>query len=77
MTEVPKAYFTTVKNVNGLDMEYYSNLLQITERNNGMIFDLDTTPIQEVDVIENIDQLQPLDTMVNTGFIMSSSRTGN
>ena len=28
--------------------------MQITERNNGMIFDLDS--MQEVDFIENIDQ---------------------
>jgi len=57
-------------------MKYYSNLLQITERNNGMIYDLQTTPVQEVDSIENIDQLLPPDEMVNTGFIMSSSKTG-
>ena len=36
-------------------MTYYSNLLQNTERNNGMIFDLDS--MDEVDSIENIDQL--------------------
>ena len=45
MTEVPKAYFTTAKLNEGLDVTYYDNLIQITERGNGMIFDLDTTPI--------------------------------
>ena len=53
MTEVPKAYFTTMKSISGLDMTYYSNLLQITERSNGMIFDLDS--MQEVNSVENID----------------------
>ena len=27
MTEVPKAYFTTIKSITGLDMTFYSNLL--------------------------------------------------
>lgn len=55
MTELPKAYFTTQKSINGLAMTYYSNLLQITERNNGIIFDLDS--MEEVESIENIDEL--------------------
>ena len=52
-------------------MQFYSNLLQITARNNGMIYDLDS--MQEVNAIENIDQLQDPDSMVNSGFIMSTS----
>mmetsp|Transcript_42077 Transcript_42077/g.55430 ORF Transcript_42077/g.55430 Transcript_42077/m.55430 type:complete len:159 (-) Transcript_42077:2279-2755(-) len=73
MTEVPKAYFTTLKSITNMNMTFYSNLLQITERNNAMIFDLDS--MQEVNSIENIDQLQNPDKMVNTGFIMSSSKS--
>ena len=42
MTEVPKAYFTTLKSTSGSKMEFYDNLIQITERGNGMIFDLDS-----------------------------------
>ena len=45
LTEVPKAYFSMTKSINGHKIDYYDNLLQITERNYGMIFDLDTTPI--------------------------------
>ena len=54
-------------------MEFYDNLLQVTICNNGMVFDLDSTPIKEVDSIEGIDQLMKPDTYVNTGFIMSIS----
>ena len=42
------------------------------ERNHGMIFDLDS--MKEVQAIENIDQMQDPDDMVNTGFIMSTSK---
>ena len=55
MTEVPKAYFTTLKSRKGLELFFYNNLLQITESNHGMIFDLDS--MKEVHAIENIDQL--------------------
>lgn len=74
MTEVPKAYFTTIKERNGFDFKYYNNLLQITVRSNGTIYDLDSDPFEEVDIIENIDQFQDTDSMVNTGFIMSTSK---
>ena len=54
MTEVPKAYYTTLKNREGLKLHFYDNLLQVTERNHGMIFDLDE--LQELGAaIENID----------------------
>ena len=53
-------------------MTFFSNLLQVTERSNGIIFDLDS--LDEIGAIENLDQLQNPDKMVNTGFIMSSSR---
>lgn len=75
MTEVPKAYFTTIKNRNGKKFSFYSNLIQITIRSHGMIFDLDSSPIKEIDNIENIDMLQNPNEMVNTGFIMSTSTT--
>ena len=55
-----------------LQLGFYNSLLQITERNNGMVFDLDT--LEEVDYIENIDQMQEPDAMINTGFIMFTSR---
>ena len=55
MTEVPKAYFTTIKDRNGLDLSFFNNLLQITVRADGMIFDLDSDPIREVNSVENID----------------------
>ena len=45
-------------------------------RSNGTIYDLDTDPFEEVDIIENIDQFQDTDSMVNTGFIMSTSKDG-
>lgn len=54
-------------------MSFYDNLLQVTINTNGMIFDLDTNPIREVDSIEHIDTLMKPDTFVNTGFIMSIS----
>lgn len=54
-------------------MQFYDNLLQVTIGANGMIFDLDSSPIAEVDSIENIDQLINPDAFVNTGFIMSMS----
>lgn len=39
-----------------------------------MIFDLEPATIAEVDAIENIDQMQSPDEMVNTGFIISTSK---
>ena len=54
MTEVPKAYYTTLRSRTGLKLTFYDNLLQITERNHGMIFDLDS--MREVHAIEYIDQ---------------------
>jgi hypothetical protein len=41
-----------------------------------MIFDLDSTPIKEVESIENIDSFTIPNTTVNTGFIMSTSKDG-
>ena len=73
MTEVPKAYFTTIKERNGKRLTFYSNLIQVTVESHGMIFDLDSDPIKEIDTIENIDMLINPDEMVNTGFIMSTS----
>ena len=73
MTEVPKAYFSTIARRSGFKIEFFNNLLQITIRNHGMLFNLDTQPIEEVDSIEDIDQLQRTDAMLNTGFIMSAS----
>ena len=55
LSEVPKSYFTTIKKRIGKHMEFYSNLLQITVRGNGMIFDLDSYPISEVLTMEAID----------------------
>ena len=53
MTEVPKAYFTTIKSRDGLKMTFYDNLLQITERNHGVIYDLES--MKEINSIEQID----------------------
>ena len=39
----------------------------------GIIYDLDGSPISEVTSIESIDTLQDVDSLINTGFIMSSS----
>lgn len=55
-------------------MEFYNSLLQITVRSHGIIFDLESKNIREVDSIESIDQLQNPDAIVNTGFIMSASQ---
>lgn len=76
LTEVPKAYFTTIKaRKTGKQREFYNNLLQVTIGTNGMIYDLDSLipHPKEVDSIEGIDQLMRPDTYVNTGFIMSIS----
>lgn len=40
-----------------------------------MIFDLDSFPIKEVESIENIDSFMDPNTTINTGFIMSTSKT--
>ena len=40
-----------------------------------MIYDLDSTPIKEVESIENIDTFTDPNTTLNTGFIMSTSKT--
>lgn len=73
MTEVPKAYFTSIEKRVGKSMTFYNNLLQVTIMGNGIIYNLDADPISEVTSIENIDTLQDTDSLVNTGFIMSSS----
>ena len=53
MTEVPKGYFKTIKNRKGKQLDFFDNLLQVTVRSHGIIFDLDT--VKEVEAIENID----------------------
>ena len=45
----------------------------MTVGTNGIVFDLDSSPIKEVDSIENIDQLSQPDSCINSGFIMSIS----
>ena len=53
LTEVPKAYFSTQKSISASKMTFFSNLLQVTERSNGIIFDLDS--LDEIGAIENLD----------------------
>ena len=53
MTEVPKGYFTTIKSRIKEGMLFYNNILQVTVRSHGMIYDLDS--LREVDSIESID----------------------
>ena len=55
MTEVPKLYFTTIKNRRKRDLEFYDSLLQITVRSHGIIFDLQSPTMKEVHSIESID----------------------
>ena len=45
MTEIPKAFFTNIKERDELDFTVYSNLLQVTIRSHAMIYDLDSEPI--------------------------------
>ena len=71
MTEVPKAYFKTIKSRERSGIDFYKNILQVTVRCNATIYDLDS--MIEVDSIESIDMLQDPDASINTGFIMSSS----
>ena len=52
MTYVPKGNFTSIKDRIGRKLQFFDNLLQITVRSHGMIFDLDS--FKEVDSIENI-----------------------
>lgn len=54
LTEVPKAYFTTIKSREMEGMKFFNNVLQVTVRCNGMIYDLDS--LMEVDSLESIDQ---------------------
>ena len=75
MTEVPKLYFTTIKERSGHKLSFYDSLLQITVRSNGIIYDLDSKPFREVDSIESIDQIQNTDSIINSGFIMSTSQS--
>lgn len=57
MTEVPKLYFTTIKERQKNDLEFYNSLLQVTVRSHGIVFDLDSKNMNEVHSIESIDQL--------------------
>ena len=45
MTEIPKAFFTNIKERDELDFTVYSNLLQVTIRSHAMIYDLDSESI--------------------------------
>ena len=54
-------------------MEFRSNLLQITIGTNGIIYDLDLSPIEEVHLLENIDTLAKPEKFCNTGCINSYS----
>ena len=56
MTEVPKAYFTTIQGRIGQKLKFYSNLLQVTIRLNGMIYDLDEV-LNQLYQISDIDQV--------------------
>ena len=72
LCEVPKSYSSNIKSRSADNkIEFYDNLLQVTIGTNGMIFDLDSSPIKEVESIENIDALMQPDTFVNTGFVMA------
>ena len=53
MTEVPKGYFTSIKSRIKEGMQFYNNILQVTVRSHGMIYDLYS--LREVDSIESID----------------------
>ena len=70
--EVPKTSHLTRKSMEGIHLSFYDNLLQISERWNGMVYDLDS--MKEVYSIENIDQLQDPDKIVHPGFIISTSK---
>ena len=72
MTEVPKAYFTTIQGRIGHRLKFYSNLLQVTIRLDGMIYDLDEV-LNQLYQISDIDRIQDPNVMVNSGFIMSIS----
>ena len=75
-TEVPKAFFTTIKSRDQMGMmQFHDNLLQITIGSHGIHFDLDTNPIKEARTIENIDQFINPEEFVNTGFIMQVAFT--
>ena len=75
MTEVPRSYCTTIKPSEGTEgISFYKDLLQITARSNAIHLNLDEETPDEVAQIENIDQLQDPDKVINTGFIMSSSK---
>ena len=45
MNEIPRAFFTCIKERDELDFTVYSNLLQVTVRSHAMIYDLDSEPI--------------------------------
>ena len=78
MTEVPKAYYTTIKPGKGKEkIEFYDNLLQITVRSTAIHLALDNEIPDEISYIEHIEQLQDPDKAVNSGFIMSSSKDGS
>ena len=56
MTEVPKAFYTTIKPGKGKEkIEFYHNLLQITVRSTAIHLALDDEIPDEISFIENID----------------------
>ena len=59
------------------DDRYYNNALQITIRNQAIIYDLDegSTDNQDIEVnyLENIEQLLDPEKFVNTGFVTATS----
>ena len=58
MTEVPKAYYTTIKPGKGKEkIEFYDNLLQITVRSTAIHLALDNEIPDEISYIEHIEQL--------------------
>jgi hypothetical protein len=76
MHHVPRSSHWHIKSrIQGCkEMSYYENLLQISFRNQAVIYDLDhPDSCEEVEFIYNTDQFVDLDNYVNTGFTQSVS----
>ena len=74
MTELPKAYFKTIKDKKDNKIEFYQDVLQITVRANAILISLDSTNPSEISYIDSLDQIQDPEKSVNSGFMLSSSK---
>ena len=68
---IPSHSFLTIKRRGpGIESKYYANLLQVTNKNEALVYDLDSADEvpKEINFVFNIEELSIEESFINTGF---------